>query len=122
VAREHDGRARSGRVDDNPVEQVAAFGVESRVRLVEQPELGSTLHESGQGHPAPLTGRQPSDGDVVQSFMHAHAVEGGERVDHPTLPGPTPEPQVLDDGQLVVETTGMAEQADRVAHRTTVAA
>jgi hypothetical protein len=49
-----------GRVQ-GAVELVAAGGVEAGVGLVEQPQLGSSGHQAGQGSTALLPGAEPAD-------------------------------------------------------------
>ncbi|MDQ1515035.1 MAG: hypothetical protein QOE80_865, partial [Actinomycetota bacterium] len=54
---EEDRPAGGGAVPQQPVEQVAAGGVEAGVGLVEQQEAGSAGEGHGQARPALLAGR-----------------------------------------------------------------
>ena len=65
VAGDDHGRARGDRLAEQGVELVAAVGVESGVRLVEQPQLGAAGDQAGQRGAPGLAGRELADQHVA---------------------------------------------------------
>jgi sortase A len=121
VAGEENGGPGRGRIPDEGVEDVAPGGVEPGMGLVEEPEAG-IAHEQGGERGAPaLPGGESADGDVTDAAVGAGPGEGDVGIGA-AAHGLGPEPDVLGDGEVVVEPGGGAEQGDVAADRAAVAA
>src|SRR5436309_3784085 len=66
MRRQQHRRAGPGCVADETVEPLAPFGVEPRVRFVEEPQIGGSQQQGGHRHTPPLAGRQPTHLDARQ--------------------------------------------------------
>jgi sortase A len=120
VAGEENGGPGSRRIPDEGVEDVAPGGVEPGMGLVEEPEAGVADEERGERRATALPGGEPADGDVADAAAGAGAGEGDVGIGA-AAHGLGPEPDVLGDGEVVVEPTGRAEQGDVAADRPAVA-
>ncbi len=101
---------------DELVDEVTTCRVESGVRLVEQPDLGSPSDEHGQRGAPALPGRETTGWDIGQPTVE---VEAGQRcidIDVASSAGTAPEPHVVGDRQVVVQAGLMSEKADVRAH------
>ncbi len=99
------------------VDQLPARAVESRVGLIEQPQLGASHEHRGQGGPTTLTRRQSPDLDPGQATREAQVLEGCIDL---AFAGPDragPEGDVLGHGQIVVEAGRVPEQTHVRTHR-----
>ena len=117
MGHEHHGGPGGHGIDHQPVDQVAGLLVQRGVRLVEQPQLGTTGHQHGQRGAAALSGRQAGHRHAGEAPVEAEPGHGGVDVGGPGPSGPGPEPHVVGHGEVGVEPAGVTEQADPVAHR-----
>ena len=120
VAGEEDRDPGPRRVPDEGVEEVAPDRVEPGVGFVEQPDAGVAHQEGGERGAAPLTGREPTHGEVAGAGVDAGAVHR-DRGFGGAASSLGPEAHVLGDGEVVVEPGGVAEQGDVPAHGLPVA-
>jgi sortase A len=120
VAGEENGGPGSRRLPDEGVEDVAPGGIEPGMGLVEEPEAGVADEERGEGGATALPGGEPAHGDVADAAVGAGAGQGDVGIGA-AAHGLGPEPDVLGDGEVVVEPGGRTEQGDVAADRTTVA-
>ena len=112
VRRDQDRGAGGGGSAHEVVDEVAAGRVEARVGLVEQPELGAAGDEDREGGAPALTGRQPGDGHLREAAVEAELLDRLLGICGTSTRRAGPEPHVVDDGEVVVERRGMAEQTD----------
>src|SRR5690606_18620246 len=113
-----DGGSLAHRLPDEAVDLVTCRVVETRVRLVEQPELRAAGEEARERRPATLAGGQPADRNVAEAPVEPEQPEGRLDVRPPRPGGAPPEPHVLVDGQVVVEAARVTEQGDPSADGT----
>jgi len=90
------------------------------VRLVEQPEFGSTGDESGQGGATPLTSRQFRHPHIGQSAVESHASHRVASFVSRGARQPAPEFDVLGHGEIVIQTVGVADEPDVGPHPITI--
>src|SRR5579884_565917 len=122
VGGDQNGGAPGHRLENEGVDQAPAVLVEAGVGLVEEPQLGSAGHESGESDPAALPGRQPADGQVPQPArksqpLHGRVGGGG------AAPGrPHGETDVVGHAEVVIEAVGVPEHPHPAADGPAVAA
>jgi sortase A len=115
VAREEHGRTGRGSFPDELVEHVATPGVETGVRLVEQPQVGVANEHGGERGPPTLSGRQPADGHRPQPRRDTRPLERDVGTDR-AAGGSTPETDVLRDREVLVEAGSVTEERDVAAN------
>ena len=121
MGRDQDRRASRRRAAHEVVDEVAASRVEARVRLVEQPELRTARHQDREGGPPALTRREPSDRHPRETATQAELLDRFLGVGAARAGRARPEPDVVDDVQVVVQRGRVAEEADASAHRPRIA-
>ncbi len=99
----------SGAAPQQPVEEVAAGGVEAGMGFVEQQEPGTAGQRHGQASPALLAGRKAAEGHAGQPG-EAELLQDGVGVGRAAAAGPDPEAHVLPHGQVVVGARGVADE------------
>ena len=113
---EHGGPSAYG-TTDHVVEQVTAVGVEAGMRFVEQPESGAAGDEAGERCPAALTRGQPTGGHGCKPAVEPQLCESGVDLAIACPGGAAPEPDVLPNGEVRIQTVLVAEQAHVLANR-----
>ena len=96
---------------DELVDAIAPLRIEPGVGLVEQPQLGTAGHQTGQRRAPALTGGELAHGHVGEAAGQPAGGEGGVDVRRGRAGGPPPEPDVVAHGEVVVEAGGVAQEA-----------
>jgi sortase A len=117
VGGEDDGGALEGGAGDDPVDEIAATGIEPGVGLVEQPQARAAHGDGGERGAAALTGREAVGGDVAQPAIETETGQGGVGRAGAGADGAGREPDVLLDREVAVEETGVPEQPHEGSNR-----
>ncbi len=110
VTRHHDGCACVDGLTEHGIELVATGSIETCVRLVEQPQLGSPRHETRERRPSLLTGRQLRDPNVGKSARDAQPFDRGPDLVMRRPDGLAPEGDVLGHGEVGVQPVAMTQE------------
>ena len=111
-----------GCIGDQRVDDVAAGLIEPGVRFIEEPQFGTARCGHSNCGATALPGGKPTHRNIEQPPFDLHTSRGSILLSTFDASGPTPESQVLFDGQIVVQHRLMTDVANPVAHRTTVGA
>ena len=122
VARHDDGCPGGGRVAQGGVEFVAGGSVEAGVGFVKQPQFGASGNQTGQRCAALLSSRQATDCNIGEALSEAHALQRRLHLGLTCANGCTPKAHVFTNGEIGIQTVGMAEQANPAAHCLTLSA
>ena len=92
----------SDRLSQQRVELVTALGIEPRMRLVEQPQLGAASDEASERGAPGLTGGELSDEHVLQATVDAEPLHRRRHLLVGRIDGRAPELNIFGDGQIAV--------------------
>jgi hypothetical protein len=119
VRRQHDGPPIRSRSRDQIVEYGAAFGIETRMGLVEEKEPRSPGERDGERQTAALTGGEPGVADVGEA-REPDSIERSRRVIGVRACCPCGEDEVLADGEVVVAERLVTHESEVAAMRASV--
>ncbi len=120
MAGHDDGSAPRSGIAHQLVDEVTALGVQTRMRLVEKPQLGVAGHQAGQRAASTLAGAEARHRHVAEAGRQAELLEGG--LDRPgrAAPGAYGEADVVDHRHVVIEGGGVTNKPELAADRPTI--
>ncbi len=98
------------------VDEVASLLVKAGMGFIQQPQFRSAGDEAGQGGTSTLTGGETGDGDGPQSPVKTETGERSLDIIGFRPGGPGPETHVVTHSEIVIETSGVAEESHTMAH------
>jgi len=104
-------------VTNKCIDDVATFFVETSVWLVEQPEFRATSEQTRKRSTSPLTRRQTTDSNITQTPIKTEASHSGVGVGDVGARRLGPEADIVLNGEFVIETGAMRQQANAMPNR-----
>jgi len=105
------------RITNKCIDNVATFFVETGVWLVEQPEFWATSEQTRKRGPSTLARRQTTDSNITQTPIKTEASHRSISISDIGARRLGPEADIVLNGEFVIETGAMRQQANAMPNR-----